>query len=167
MSHHYCTRSDVEAVFGPHNIQTWADLDNDLDEDKIEARVAAAIDYATHTIDSKLARSIYYLPLQLEDGTGAAPPIVVNICAKLAGVWLYECRGVDDWDPERTASQGHRLRIHYDVDAIPTLKKISIGEIELTNAMRKASNQNAPMVVPMEPNFVAAVEPAVEPELDY
>ena len=78
----YCQRSDVEDIFGVANVARWADLDNDQDATKIANRISRAIVWATAEMEDRLRNGPYQVPLT---GTSAT---VVDLCAKLAGVWL-------------------------------------------------------------------------------
>ncbi len=99
----YCQRSDVEDVFGVVNVARWADLDNDQDATKIANRINRAIVWATAEMEDRLRNGPYQVPLT---GTSAT---VVDLCAKLAGVWLYESRGTQDFNTE-TGQPYHRLQ---------------------------------------------------------
>ena len=134
----YCTRSDLEALFGKANVVKWADLDNDHDSEAIEARIDKAIEVASARIDDRLRSGPYSLPI-----TGD-PPTLVNLAAQLAGVWLYESRGVQDFSPD-TGYPVHRLRWHTE-QAEKTLREILSGVIRL-NVAETHKGTTAPMVV--------------------
>jgi phage gp36-like protein len=102
----YAARTDVEQVFGPINVAKWADLDNDEDAAKIAARIVTALAWADAEIDDRLRGGVYSLPLQ--GTTGSLPATIVDLAANLAGVWLYEARGVQDF-AEDTGIPFHRL----------------------------------------------------------
>jgi phage gp36-like protein len=102
----YCVEADLNNMYGANNVQTWADLDGDEDAGKIAARIAAAIVVADDEIDSYMRGGPY--PLPLADDASATPKLVTDISAKLAGVWLYESRGVQDISPE--GDPVHRLQ---------------------------------------------------------
>jgi len=120
----YCVKTDIYDVYGETNTKKWADLDNDEDSAKIDARIAKAIAWADNEIDSRLRKSLYSLPLQDEDGD--TPPDILNTAALLAGVWLYENRGVNDFDPD-TGAAVHRLAYQRD-RAIRTIREILAGQ---------------------------------------
>jgi len=103
---YYAARSDIEDVFGVDNVAQWADLDNDQDPNKISARIDRALQWATGEIDSYLRRGPYDVPVV--DSNNQTPQVIKSICADLAGVWLYESRGIDDFNPE-TGRVVHRL----------------------------------------------------------
>lgn len=94
----YCERADVEAVYGIANVKTWADLDSDGDAEAITARIDAAIAEATEEIDDRLRYGPYALPLA--NDSDEVPLSVKRMCATLAGVLLYEARGVQDYNPD-------------------------------------------------------------------
>lgn len=104
----YCTRSDIEDAFGVTNVSKWADLDDDQDAGKIAARITRAIAEASSIVDTKLRRSVYVVPVERAEGEDDYDPGFVNVVATLAGVWLYEARGVQDFDPD-TGRATHRL----------------------------------------------------------
>lgn len=99
MSSAYCAKSNMSDVFLEENINTWADPD--LVAGTIATRVAKAIDVASDEIDDNMRSSHYLIPLSTP--AGATPPAIEDIAAKLAGVWLYESRGVADVSGERGA----------------------------------------------------------------
>jgi len=101
----YAARSDVEDVFGVSNVSTWADLDNDEDSDKITARITRALTWAEAYIDGRLLNGPYGIPFS------SAPTVITDATATFAGVWLYEGRGVDDYDASK-GKQSHNLQWH-------------------------------------------------------
>ncbi len=181
----YCTRSDIENVFGIDNVIKWADLDNDTKEiaselttrtdadtgiltvatghgvttndtldvfwsagrihgmtvtgttsttisidggsgddlpvvnsepgirlsDKVTARITEAITDAMADIDEKMLGGPYTVPIAKTDTS--IPAGITNIAANLAGVWLYENRGVQDYDAEKRTAK-HRLSFSKD-----------------------------------------------------
>ncbi|HQU42388.1 MAG TPA: DUF1320 family protein [Pirellulales bacterium] len=109
MTTYYCQRSDIEAVFGPANVAKWADIENNGDPVAIAARVASAIAWATEEINDKLRGGPYVIPLAGGTVGPALPVTVVDLSANLAGVWLYESRGVQDFS-EETGTPYHRLQ---------------------------------------------------------
>jgi len=102
----YCTQDDVEQIYGAANVAKWADLDNLGNVVTIAARIAAAIAWACNEIDSRFRKFIYDLPLA--NAEGDTPLEVTNIAATLVGVWLYENRGIQDFNPDTGASV-HKL----------------------------------------------------------
>lgn len=132
----YAVRSDVEAFYGPRNVERWADLDEDQDPAKIAARIEAALAWATSEIDDHLRGGPYPVPFVLP-----APATIVDLCAKLAGAWLYASRGAQDMNPQ-TGEQLDRLSaVRNDVYA--KLRKLHAGVIRLDVTMR----ESAPSIV--------------------
>ncbi len=98
----YCTPADVFAEYGRANVTQWADLDNRKDGNAIAARVAQAIDEATNEVDDRLRNGGYVLPFD------PVPTTIRKLAARYAGVWLYESRGIEDYD-ETSGKPQHRL----------------------------------------------------------
>lgn len=134
----YCTRSDIEALFGKANVAKWADVDNDQDADAIGDRIDQAIAVATARIDDRLRNGPYTLPI------AGSPATLTNLAVQLAGVWLYESRGVQDFSPD-TGFPVHRLRWHSE-QAEKTLNDLLSGKLRL-NATLVGNGTTAPIVV--------------------
>lgn len=123
----YIAQANIESKFGKNNVAIWADLDNTQVEADITARIVTAITFADEMVDNILRHARYTLPIT--NTSGFTPKIIVDVVASLAGVWLYENRGVQDFDPESGKPQ-HRL--HWTkADAHETLRKLRMGQIEL------------------------------------
>jgi len=99
MSSAYCTKSNAVDIFGNANITAWSDIDNDGNAATIAARIARGIVVVSDKIDDVMRRSPYRIPLTTP--AGATPTAIVDIAAKLLGVWLYTPRGVEDFTGER------------------------------------------------------------------
>ena len=99
----YATRADIEARFGKVNVETWANLDN-ADPDapevagEITARIDRAIEVATARIDDAFRGSRFKVPLEPTAGNQLVG--ITEVCAALAGTWLYESRGIDEQDED-------------------------------------------------------------------
>ena len=119
----YATREDVEAIFGSSNVAKWADMDNLGLEETITARINAALQYAAAQIDSRLGVSGFTVPLELIDGGDEYPVVIVNLAAALAGVWLYESRGIED-----KGEIAHRL-VYNKTKALEALEAIATGRL--------------------------------------
>jgi phage gp36-like protein len=126
----YCQQSDIENVFGAANIAKWADMDNTGDPVEIASRIAAAIAWATAEIEDRLRGGPYLIPLT------ATPPTIVNLCAQLAGVWLYESRGVQEFNVE-TGEPCHRLQWNRRA-AETALAEIRAGKRRLDSSVSPA-----------------------------
>ncbi len=79
--------------------------------DKITARIEQAIADAMADIDEKMLGGPYTVPIAKSDTT--IPAGITNIAANLAGVWLYENRGTQDYDAEKRTAK-HRLSFNKD-----------------------------------------------------
>lgn len=102
----YCARSDIEATFGVMNVKKWAALEDDYTAANITTRITQAIAVASEDIDDILRFAGFEIPCVNSSGT--TPTTILQICADLAGVWLYESRGIDDVG--RDGSPLHKLK---------------------------------------------------------
>ncbi|MBN2024952.1 MAG: DUF1320 family protein [Pirellulales bacterium] len=136
----YCVRADVENVFGAHNVRKWADVENHGNGAHIGGRIARAIAAATAEIDDRLRGGPYLVPI------ATVPTTIRQLAARLAGVWLYESRGIEDFD-EVTGRAIHRLAWHREhVDRV--LKEIMAGGRRLDAALASGvTGARAPVVV--------------------
>jgi len=95
--------------------------------DKVAVRVLKALKVTAGRIDDHLRSSVYAVPLT---ATGEEmSETVINLNATMAGVWLYEKRGIEDMDPD-TGIPIHRLSWHKK-EARRVLKEILSGQIEI------------------------------------
>jgi len=92
----YCERTDVESIFGVANVALWADLENNQDEDDIEARITWACDMATTKMNNRLRGGPYAIPFEEPSSGEGYDAELVNETARWAGVLLYESRGIED-----------------------------------------------------------------------
>lgn len=123
----YNTREDIEDVFGIENVTKWADLDNDADATKIADRIARSITYAAGKIDAYMRYTFYVVPL--EPIGSELDPVIVDIASIYCGVWLYENRGIADYNPQTGAQQN---RLAYNLDrANKSLASIRYGPLRL------------------------------------
>jgi len=105
MASSYCARADIEQIFGRTNVTKSADLDNNDDAEAIAARIDAMIAAASNEINDRLRGGPYRVPITQICET------IKLLTAHLAGVMLYEARGIQDFD----ATSGlpyHRLHWH-------------------------------------------------------
>lgn len=126
----YCTDNDVFLAFGRTNVRKWADLDNTNVQGSIDARMMWAREQAYDELNSRLASSRYHFPLS---GT-TFPAILVRMEAYLAGVLLYESRGVTDVGDDGKAQHAlmwHRKRVDEFVCDIHA-KRIELLDAELS-----------------------------------
>lgn len=116
------TRSDLELAFGKHNVEKWADVNNNRLVTEIDARVTWAIEEASAELDARLGHSV----IQLADLTGPPwPRLVVRLEAYLAALLLYESRGISD------AEEGeHQLR-WVDQRVKKLISAVHLGQVKL------------------------------------
>lgn len=101
----YCTQANIESTFGVGNIAEWAKVDPDYTSAQVTARITRAIAVASEDIDDILRAAGIEIPAV--DESGNTPTTIEQIAADLAGVWLYESRGISDM--ARDGSPNHRL----------------------------------------------------------
>lgn len=138
----YAERPDIESIFGASNVETWANLENEVSgsTDHVNNRITSALAYAENFIERRLKVGPYAIPLSPVDS------IVTDIAARLAGLWLYEGRGVQDWDQE-TGRPAHKLQWHR-VYVEEKLRMILAGQIQLSAATSRPNRSNrSPFVV--------------------
>lgn len=126
MSSAYCTTDDLEQKWGATNLDKWADLDNDQDAVKMAARKAKAIEVASESVNDQLRGGPYVIPFS---DAPATPILIVEVACQLAGVWLYENRGVQDYNTE-DGSPVHRLSWHKK-DARKKLLQLKAGTVKI------------------------------------
>jgi hypothetical protein len=92
-------RALLDVVFGAKNIQAWADLDNDKDEQSIQARIDYALVWAPAYLTTILNQRA------VPDLSGV---VLEDLQARLAGIWLYESRGLAGEDATKSPVAHHR-----------------------------------------------------------
>jgi len=133
----YIAKSDIESVFGADNVAAWSNLDN-TDAGANEDRIDAAIAYAEAVIDDRFRTSRYAVPLQ---GDGATLYVVKDWAAKLAGIWLYESRGLRDANDEGNKLRDMLRAVHADISAYLA------GQRRLRATPAEADAPTAPVVI--------------------
>lgn len=103
----YCADNDIYLAFGRSNVRKWADVDNNNVVADIEARLLWARTAAYAELNDRLRTSPYQFPLTDEP----YPDIVIRMEASLAGVLLYESRGITDTN-QVTGAPIHALAWH-------------------------------------------------------
>lgn len=124
----YTDSTKVSARFGVDNLHLWLCAVGDDQEEPVDYAVRAwqFIDEAEKEIDRRV--NGYFVDTEYGLNNAVVPSVIVDIATKLAGIKMYEWRGVDDVDPDTNQRQ-HRLRAEQrDVDK--TIKKIAMGEIK-------------------------------------
>ena len=132
----YITKAKIEAVYGVSNIAKWSNLDND-DAQANDDRIDDAITYAEAYIDDKLRGGRYVVPI-----TGTIPTAIIDMAAKMAGVWLYNTRRIIRKSDDNTGAliQGHQD----EVDSL--LNEYTSGQRQL-DAAKTHTSATAPVVV--------------------
>ena len=107
----YIDSGDINNVFGEDNVIRWSQLDNDVATADTN-RLTQAITFAEDHVTDRLRNGPYALPFT------TCPETVKNIMATLAGVWLYESRGLTDDNEEGNKLQDKKVDAHRDIDLI-------------------------------------------------
>lgn len=105
----YCTQADIELEYGATNVDEWADIDNDDNATTKAARIAEAIALAGEEIDEVLRMANFKLSAVAADGSGT-PKTINRLARVIAGLWLYEGRGAQDYTRDGTPMHGHWWR---------------------------------------------------------
>lgn len=96
------TQQILELTFGRDNIRKWADINNDDDEALILNRITRAITLAPAHLDS-LVKGYKDLPDN---------DVVDDVLARVAGIWLYDTRGLADEDKDKSPVAHHRKYVN-------------------------------------------------------
>jgi phage gp36-like protein len=118
----YCDIQDVINVYGEVNVYKWADLNGDgnINTDPYNTEVIDRINYAINLqaeeIDDKLRFGLYSLPFD------PIPLCIINLNATLAGIWLYNIRGLDDEKSGKLMDQHNKLA-QIELDEIKSGRK--------------------------------------------
>lgn len=100
----YCVQADIENIFGIENVKQWSDIEN---VGAVNAtRITASIAFGSERVDDVARVMSYAIPLASE--AGDTPVTVTDLAATLAGIWLYESTGSQDYNPQ-TGETIHRL----------------------------------------------------------
>lgn len=133
----YAARTDIELIFGKANVKRWADVDNVGSEATIELRVDWALELATEQIENRIRFAAYELPIE------ELPLELVDCCARLAGVLLYESRGFEDSED----SDGTHKLIGHRKQAMRFIGSVSSGRVVLAGTR---ITSGGPSVVELE-----------------
>jgi hypothetical protein len=122
----YCSRTDVEAIFGAANILKWADPDNTGDSGIIDDRITYCCNLATTYIDSRLRGGLYVIPF---DPT--APADVTEVAARRCGIILYQNRG-----PAELNAMGNVVNLmgNHQKEIDKFIKGVTSGQLRLDPA---------------------------------
>lgn len=133
------SQQELEDTFGTTNVQTWADLENEGDADEIARRIRWAINEATEE-----ARTLLLGSVALE---GCSQDRMLRMATtRLAGVMLYESRGVKDTADEEGR---HRLKWHRDRARV-YFQQVQAGQVR----MRGDNSQSVPASIKCEPTSI-------------
>lgn len=114
----------IEQQYGVENVHKWLGIDDSDEAVDWALRMYGFIDRVESSIDDTLRGGPFTVPF-----TAPAPKTVVDIATLLAGVAMYESRGVVDMNAE-TGQPQHRL--HYQKkQAEKDLAKIRAGQMRL------------------------------------
>jgi phage gp36-like protein len=124
---YYADRADIELIFGNTNVVTWADVDNDGDDTLIVNRICWALQLSHYQINDRLTGGAYVIPFVIP-----YPVQIIDCCARLAGVLLYESRGIID----ATDTQKPRNTVTYHRDLVEkTLRAVLDGRMQFLGQM--------------------------------
>jgi hypothetical protein len=127
MTSTYCDQNDIEDIFGSNAVTKWATVDSTDGSTERTARITRAIAYAGDKIDDILRTTSYKIPVA--NTAGLVPTTIENIAAVLAGVWMFQIRGVEDIQM-REGTPIHRHFFTYK-DALDTLEAIRTGRVKI------------------------------------
>ena len=130
----YITQSNINNVFGENNVIKWSNLDND-NLTVNSSRVAAAIVWVESYIDSRFRGQRYTIPFS------PVPQEVINWSAALAGIWLYEGRGLSDTNKEGNKLQDKKEAVEGEIAACLA------GMIKLNTSSHDSSAPSAPISI--------------------
>ncbi len=135
----YIVKSNIEAIYGVDNVAQWSNLDND-DAQANTTRIDDAISYGEAYIDDAFRNGAYKLPII--GTTGSVPRIVIDMAAKMAGVWLYNTRRIHNRSADEVGQiiQGHQ-------DEVDSLLNEYAASTRRLDAVLSHNHATAPQVV--------------------
>jgi len=98
MSSSYCTRDDIETIYGEDNVAVFANLDKTSSAGTVTARIASWIAEASEAMEEMGRPLGFQIPFVTDAGT--VPESIVKMTARLAGIIGYEAFGLDGFSPE-------------------------------------------------------------------
>lgn len=120
----YCHSQMIELQYGVDNVQKWLGIDDTDEAVDYAMRLYDFIAAVESEIDDTLRGGPVTVPMD-----APVPSVVARIATALAGVRIYESRGVVDMDPE-TGRPQHRLQ--YQAKWVDQqLARIKAGQIRL------------------------------------
>ena len=136
----YIVQADIESVFGVENVAVWSNLANDS-ATADTARIASAIENAEEEVESRFLNGEYAVPFTAERANGLVR--VKSWCARLAGVWLYNSRGIR---AQNQNTDANAVRGHYKA-ALEEMDAVIAGQRALGCTLNSGTETDAPQVV--------------------
>lgn len=127
------SKREMQDMFGVTNVNTWADLENEGDAADISRRINWAVREATEEARTLLLGSVAL------DGGCYNDSMLRMAVTRLAGVLLYESRGVKDTADEEGR---HRLKWHRDRARL-YFQQVQAGQLRI----RGENAENVPAAV--------------------
>ena len=121
----YAQRGDIEQVFGKTNTVKWADLDGMGVKVDIDARIKWALETSYAELHDRLRNGPITIPMP-----APYPRTLVRVQAQMAGVWLYESRGITDNQEGNHQLAWHKKEIARLITDIHAGKLIMEGSID-------------------------------------
>lgn len=155
----YATKADLRDIWGIANVQKWSQLEPDAEGDD-DARITKAITLAEAQINDRFRPWGYAIPLMNDEAVnpgGTNPlPQLVDMTARLAGVWLYESRAMENDTDANKNVQAVRAQVFAQIDRyIEGLDLLSVAKAEGDTA---DADTYGPFVVPeVYPNPVSSL----------
>lgn len=135
----YIAQSDVEGQFGVNNIAVWSQLDNTTTSADT-SRISDAIDNAEQTVEDRFRGGPYAIPFTGGGSRGLVK--VIEWCSKLAGVWLYESRGLRD-----AGEDGDNKLTKIKADVLHDIAVYLSGQTRLKADAATADSPTGPVVI--------------------
>jgi phage gp36-like protein len=133
----YISKSDIEDLFGVENVAVYSNLENE-DDGADDDRIDRAIAQAEAKVEARLRGGRYAMPLV--GNSSDALLIIKDICARYAGVWLFQSRGVRPDEADANA-----MAVHEEA-ANQMLNDLHSGVLKL-DAVMVRTGPTAPIVV--------------------
>lgn len=130
----YTNRTQINKRYGVHNINAWADLDGELDDNKIEAVVYQFCIDCSRMIDAMLETGFYQTPF-----TTPYPSIIEQVCANKVAQMLYTSKGLYVEHLDKLMSI-HANSFKSKIDAI------NRGKLRLDGSAEVKAKTNAPFI---------------------
>lgn len=130
----YTDSWEVEKMYNRENVRMWLSIPGGDDEDSVDFALRAweFIDEAERQVDAEISGPFFNGDGLVSDFVNGVPPVIKNVATMLAGVMMYEARGVVDYDTN-TSNVSHRLQWHRK-RAERLMKSIRNGAIPIRNA---------------------------------